>query len=97
MTVQPPFEQAHPLHVAPLLRQLQQDGVVHRVRTTTGDQAWLVTGYDSNREHKARRPTGPLTSIRRLTHALAAAAGMTRNGDPSTRLGYGLERAKVNR
>ena len=37
-----------------------------------------------NRERKAGRPTGPLTSIRRLTHALAAAAGMTRNGDPST-------------
>ena len=51
----------------------------------------------TNREHKARRPTGPLTSIRRLTHALAAAAGMTRNGDPSTRLGYGLERSIVTR
>ena len=51
----------------------------------------------TNREHKARRPTGPLTSIRRLTHALAAAAGMTRNGDPGTRLGYGLERPEVNR
>ena len=44
----------------------------------------------TNREQKARRPTGPLTSIRRLTHALAAAAGMTRNGDPSTTLSYGL-------
>ncbi len=31
----------------------------------------------TNREQKAGRPTGPLTSIRRLTHALAAAAGMT--------------------
>jgi hypothetical protein len=37
----------------------------------------------TNRERKAGRPTGPLTSIRRLTHALAAAAGMTRNGDPA--------------
>src|SRR6516165_10045552 len=45
MTVQLPFEQAHPLDVAPLLRQLQHDGVVHRVRTVVGDQAWLVTGY----------------------------------------------------
>jgi len=36
MTVQLPFEQAHPLDVAPLLRQLQQDGVVHRVRTDPG-------------------------------------------------------------
>ena len=49
MTVQLPFEQAHPLDVAPLLRQLQQDGVVHRVRTTVGDQAWLVTGYEEVR------------------------------------------------
>ncbi len=45
MTVQLPFEQAHPLDVAPLLRQLQQEGVVHRVRTVVGDKAWLVTGY----------------------------------------------------
>ena len=49
MTVQLPFEQAHPLEVAPLLRQLQHDGVVHRVRTTVGDQAWLVTGYEEVR------------------------------------------------
>jgi len=32
-----------------LLRQLQQDGVVHRVRTAVGDQAWLVTGYEEAR------------------------------------------------
>ena len=51
----------------------------------------------TNREQKAGRPTGPLTSIRRLTHALAAAAGMTRNGDPSTTLFSGLERSKANR
>ena len=49
MTVQLPFEQDHPLQVAPLLRQLQQDGVVHRVRTMAGDQAWLVTGYEEAR------------------------------------------------
>jgi pentalenolactone synthase len=49
MTVQLPFEQDHPLDVAPLLRQLQQDGVVHRVRTEVGDQAWLVTGYEEVR------------------------------------------------
>lgn len=30
MTVQLPFDQAHLLDVAPLLRQLQQDGVVHQ-------------------------------------------------------------------
>jgi cytochrome P450 len=49
MTVQLPFEQAHPLDVAPLLRQLQQDGVIHRVRTAVGDMAWLVTGYEEVR------------------------------------------------
>src|SRR5580693_6073499 len=49
MTVQLPFEQAHPLEVAPLLRRLQQDGVVHAVRTAVGDQAWLVTGYEEVR------------------------------------------------
>jgi len=49
MTVQLPFDQAHPLDVAPLLRQLQQDGVVHGVRTAVGDQAWLVTGYEEVR------------------------------------------------
>ena len=49
MTVQLPFEQDHPLDVAPLLRQLQQDGVVHRVRTAVGDLAWLVTGYEEVR------------------------------------------------
>jgi cytochrome P450 len=49
MTVQLPFEQAHPLEVAPLLRQLQHDGVIHRVRTAVGDEAWLVTGYEEVR------------------------------------------------
>ena len=49
MTVQLPFDQAHPLDVAPLLRQLQQDGVVHHVRTAVGDQAWLVTGHEEVR------------------------------------------------
>jgi cytochrome P450 len=49
MTVQLPFEQAHPLEVAPLLRRLQRDGVVHAVRTAVGDQAWLVTGYEEVR------------------------------------------------
>jgi cytochrome P450 len=28
---------------------LQQEGVVHRVRTAVGDQAWLVTGYEEVR------------------------------------------------
>ncbi|HEX2133751.1 MAG TPA: cytochrome P450 [Actinophytocola sp.] len=40
-----PFEQAHPLQVAPGLRVLQSQGVIHRVRTTVGHEAWLVTGH----------------------------------------------------
>jgi cytochrome P450 len=49
MTVELPFEQTHPLEIAPLLRQLQDEGVIHRVRTAVGDQAWLVTGYEEVR------------------------------------------------
>ena len=43
--VQLPFEQQHPLQVAPQLRRLQREGSVHRIRTRVGDPAWLVTGY----------------------------------------------------
>lgn len=41
-----PFEQEHPLQPAPVLRALQEEGPIHRVRTITGDEAWLVTGYE---------------------------------------------------
>jgi pentalenolactone synthase len=40
-----PFAQPDPLRVAPALRALRRHGPVHRVRTRTGDEAWLVTGY----------------------------------------------------
>jgi cytochrome P450 len=40
-----PFEQAHPLRVAPRLRELQCHGPVHRVRTAVGDEGWLVTSH----------------------------------------------------
>lgn len=40
-----PFEQAHPLQAPAMLRMLRQQGPAHRVRTATGDPAWLVTGY----------------------------------------------------
>jgi len=40
-----PFEQTHPLQVAPSLRTLRSEGTVHRVRTAVGDEAWLVTGH----------------------------------------------------
>ncbi|MQA10408.1 MAG: cytochrome P450 [Pseudonocardiaceae bacterium] len=43
--VQLPFEQGHPLDVAPLLRTLQSRGTIHQVCTAVGDKAWLVTGY----------------------------------------------------
>jgi len=49
VTVQLPFEQPHPLELSPSLRELQRDGVIHRVRTPVGDQAWLVTGYEEVR------------------------------------------------
>jgi cytochrome P450 len=39
-----PFRQASPLDIAPELRALQR-GIVHRVRTATGDEAWLVIDY----------------------------------------------------
>lgn len=45
MTVRLPFEQTDPLHVAPQLRELQSQGVVHRISTAVGDEAWLVTGH----------------------------------------------------
>ncbi len=44
--VQLPLEQPHPLQAAPALQALQAEGPIHRVRTATGDQAWLVTGYE---------------------------------------------------
>jgi len=40
-----PFEQDHPLTAPPLLRTLQDEGPVHRVRTAVGDEGWLVTDY----------------------------------------------------
>ncbi|MBN9743462.1 cytochrome P450 [Amycolatopsis sp. A1MSW2902] len=33
----------------PTLRKLQSSGPIHRVRTQTGDEAWLVVGYDHTR------------------------------------------------
>src|ERR1700689_2084747 len=64
VTVQLPFEQAHPLELSPSLRELQQGGVIHRVRTPVGDEAWLVTGYDEVRrllgnERLGRSHPGP--------------------------------------
>jgi pentalenolactone synthase len=43
--LQLPFEQAHPLQVAPQLRELQALGTIHRVLTEVGDPAWLVVHH----------------------------------------------------
>jgi pentalenolactone synthase len=43
--LQLPFEQAHPLQVAPQLCELQARGTIHRVRTEVGDPAWLVVHH----------------------------------------------------
>ncbi|PRX97927.1 cytochrome P450 [Allonocardiopsis opalescens] len=45
MTPGLPFPQDHPLQFPPALRTLREAGPLHRVRTRTGDDAWLVTGY----------------------------------------------------
>jgi pentalenolactone synthase len=49
MSAQLPFELDNPLEVPVSLSQLMEDGVIHRVRTRTGDLAWLVTSYDEVR------------------------------------------------
>jgi cytochrome P450 len=48
-SLQLPLDQPCPLQVAPLLRELQARGPVHRIRTAVGDEAWLVTGYEQVR------------------------------------------------
>jgi cytochrome P450 len=40
-----PFEQPNVLAMSPLLRELQAERPITRVRTPAGDQAWLVTRY----------------------------------------------------
>lgn len=50
MTAQLPFQPTEPLTTPPALRALLNGGgVIHRVRTRVGDDAWLVTGYDEVR------------------------------------------------
>lgn len=48
--IQLPFEQAHPLELAPQLRELQAQAAVHRVRTAVGDEAWLVSRHRDVRQ-----------------------------------------------
>jgi pentalenolactone synthase len=40
-----PFPQPDPLRSPPVLATLRRQGPVHRIRTSTGDEAWLVTGH----------------------------------------------------
>ncbi|QFY09545.1 cytochrome P450 [Nonomuraea phyllanthi] len=44
-----PYEQAHPLRPAPLLRRLQARGPIHAIRTAVGHPGWQVTGYEEVR------------------------------------------------
>jgi len=53
-----PFEQPEPLSIAPLLRALQAERPITRIRTLTGDEAWLVTRYAEVKELLADRRLG---------------------------------------
>lgn len=41
-----PFDQPDILRLAPLMRELQAEAPITKVRTRVGDEAWLVTRYD---------------------------------------------------
>jgi cytochrome P450 len=45
-----PFDQPDVVGVAPLLRELQAEAPITRVRTPAGDEAWLVTRYEEVRQ-----------------------------------------------
>jgi len=45
-----PFDQPHGVGIAPLLRELQAECPMMRVRTPAGDEAWLVTRYEEVRQ-----------------------------------------------
>jgi nocardicin N-oxygenase len=64
----PPRMEA-PLEPAPLFGELRGRCPVARVRMATGDEAWLVTGYEDNRQ---------IFADPRLSRAAAAAAGAPR-------------------
>jgi pentalenolactone synthase len=70
--VQLPFEQVHPLEAAPQLRALQAQGPIHKIRTATGDPAWLVTGYEQVQR---------LLADPRLGRSHPAPAGAARTGE----------------
>jgi cytochrome P450 monooxygenase len=52
------YEEPPMLSANPLLRRLQREAPITRVRTLPGDEAWLVTGYDEVRSLAADRRIG---------------------------------------
>jgi cytochrome P450 len=53
-----PFAQSGPLNLAPLLRVLQAERPITKVRTPVGDEAWLVTRYAEVKELLGDRRLG---------------------------------------
>jgi pentalenolactone synthase len=45
-----PFDRADALEISPAFGELRAEQPVAKVRTRTGDEAWLVTGYDEIRQ-----------------------------------------------
>jgi cytochrome P450 len=73
--IQLPFDQPCSLRAAPLLRELQALGPVHRIRTAVGHEAWLVTGYEQVRrllddDRLGRAHPDPATAARTGESAL---------------------------
>lgn len=44
-----PSDEVRLLRAAPRIQELHAGGPVHKIRTSTGDPAWLVTRYDEVR------------------------------------------------
>lgn len=70
-----PFRQSHPLHSPDELLALQSAGPIHKVLTSVGDEAWLVTGYSLVRrlmdnELLGRTHRDPANAPRSRTSAL---------------------------
>lgn len=74
-TAQLPFRQSHPLRSPDDLLALQGTGPIHKVLTSVGDEAWLVTGYSLVRslmdnELLGRTHRDPANAPRSRTSAL---------------------------
>ncbi|MFC4530775.1 cytochrome P450 [Sphaerisporangium dianthi] len=55
---QTPFSRTDPLDVPSAYRELRQEAPITRVRTQTGDEAWLVSGYEMVRRMLADERLG---------------------------------------